>query len=270
MSKSKSRPQQTCDQAQPPHADEQQAAEGSGRDTRGRYATGNPGGPGNPFARRVAQLRAILVETVTDEELRIVAGQLMVKAKFGDLAAIKLLFQYVLGKPAATVNPDAVNVDEVELYRRAPQHATMQEILKERVPEELAVDMLRMSLPYIAQGLADATRDAVNDPEAFYEECARLDALDAGEEELDDEEEEAAEEEPRAVVAGIGEPREPNRAAPSTNGGMNDGPRPRATQPSTNGGMPKAKPQGRPGENGDDPRRSSAGRGPDRRPPRGT
>src|ERR1700687_3237846 len=162
MSKSKSRPEQVCDQMQPPLAEEQQAADPSGRDTRGKYATGNPGGPGNPFARRVAQLRAILVETVTDEELRIVAGQLMVKAKFGDLAAIKLLFQYVLGKPAATVNPDAVNVEEVELYRRAPQHTTMQELLKERVPEALAVDMLRMTLPYIAQGLEDATPSDVN------------------------------------------------------------------------------------------------------------
>src|SRR6202158_54781 len=197
MSKSKSRPEPACDQTQPPHAEAQQAAEDSGRDTRGRYATGNPGGPGNPFARRVAQLRSILLETVTDEELRIVAGQLMVKAKFGDLAAIKLLFQYVLGKPAATVNPDAVNVEEVELYRRAPEHATMQEILKARVPEELAVDMLRMTLPCIAQQLADATRDAVNDPEAFHQECARLDALDAGEEDYDDEEEEEDEEEVR-------------------------------------------------------------------------
>jgi hypothetical protein len=266
MSKSKSRPDQAWDHTQPPHAEEQQAAEPSGRDTGGRYIGGNSGGPGNPFARRVAQLRAVLLETVTDEELRIVAGQLMVKAKFGDLAAIKLLFQYVLGKPAATVNPDAVNVEEVELYRRAPQHATMQEILKERVPEELAVDMLRMTLPYIAQGLADATSDAVNDPGAFREECARLDALDAGEEDFDEEEEEAVVEEraPRGAAP------QSNRAAPSTNGETNDDPRPRATQPSTNGPMPKAKPQAPPSGNGDNYRRSSAQQSPDRRPPRGT
>jgi hypothetical protein len=259
MRKSKSRPEQAQPQAEPPHAEQQQTAEDSGRDTRGRYSGGNAGGPGNPFARRVAQLRAILLETVTDEELRIVAGQLMVKAKFGDLAAIKLLFQYVLGKPAATVNPDAVNVEEVDLYRRAPEHTTMQEILKERAPAELAVDMLRMTLPYVAQGLADAASDAVNDPEAFHEECARLDALDAGEEDFDDEEEEAAEEE-----------RQPVGAAPSTNGETNDNPRSRATRPSTNGQFPKAKPQAGTSDNSDNPRRSSAARGPDRRPPRGT
>src|SRR5439155_1388889 len=86
--------------------DEQQTVENTGRDAQGRFAAGNKGGPGNPFARRVAQLRSILLETVTDEEMRIVAGALVVKAKFGDLAAIKLLFQYLLGKPAATVNQE--------------------------------------------------------------------------------------------------------------------------------------------------------------------
>jgi hypothetical protein len=272
MSKSKSRPAPACDQTQPPHAEQQQAAENSGRDTRGRYASGNASGPGNPFARRVAQLRSILLETVTDEELRIVAGQLMVKAKFGDLAAIKLLFQYVLGKPAATVNPDTVDVEEVDLYRRAPEHTTMQEILKERAPAELAVDMLRMTLPYVAQGLADAASNAVNDPEAFHKECARLDTLDAGEEdfddeeELDDDEEEAAEEERRPVAAAP----QSNHTAPSTNGETNDDPRPRATRPSTNGRPASSKPQARTSGNDDNRGRSFQPPRPDRRPPRGT
>jgi hypothetical protein len=29
----------------------------NGRDERGRFAVGNPGGPGNPFAKRAAALR---------------------------------------------------------------------------------------------------------------------------------------------------------------------------------------------------------------------
>src|SRR5207248_10793741 len=36
-----------------------------GRDARGRFAPGNPGGPGNPFARRVAELRTALLDMVT-------------------------------------------------------------------------------------------------------------------------------------------------------------------------------------------------------------
>src|ERR1700730_10104981 len=92
--------------AEPTHAQEPQPTDNGGRDAQGRFTAGNSGGPGNPFARRVAELRKVLLETVTDSALRIGTGPLMVKAKFGDLAAIKLLFQYVLGKPAATVNPD--------------------------------------------------------------------------------------------------------------------------------------------------------------------
>jgi len=33
-----------------------------GRDTMGRFAPGNSGGPGNPFARKVASLRQALLD----------------------------------------------------------------------------------------------------------------------------------------------------------------------------------------------------------------
>jgi hypothetical protein len=83
-----------------------------GRDARGRFAKGNGGGPGNPFARRMAQLRRILLETVTDAEMSIIAGELVLRAKNGDLAAIKLLFQYVLGKPGGAIDPHAEGLRE--------------------------------------------------------------------------------------------------------------------------------------------------------------
>lgn len=34
----------------------------NGRDSQGRFATGNSGGPGNPYARQVAALRCTLPE----------------------------------------------------------------------------------------------------------------------------------------------------------------------------------------------------------------
>src|SRR5437588_7556061 len=90
------------------------------RDARGRFAAGNGGGPGNPFARRVASLRTILLECVSEDDMRHIAGQLVVMAKSGDLAATKLLFQYVLGKPAATVDPDTLDQQEVDWFCREP------------------------------------------------------------------------------------------------------------------------------------------------------
>src|SRR5260370_14701126 len=150
----------------------------NGRDARGRFTSGNPGGPGNPFARRVAELRKVLLETVTDEELRIVAGQLMVKAKMGDLAATKLLFQYVLGKPAATADPDSLDAQEVELFRRAPVHGEVNDILTARMPAELAAGLMRRVVPYVGQEHARLMFEAITDPEAFAGDPYDLDYLD--------------------------------------------------------------------------------------------
>src|SRR5258708_3284253 len=188
---------------------EQAAAADNGRDARGRFAPGNAGGPGNPFARRVAELRKVLLETVTDDELRIVAGQLMVKAKMGDLAATKLLFQYVLGKPAATVDPDTVDVQEVELYRRAPVHGEVNDVLTARMPAELAAGLMRRVVPYVGQEHAKLMFEAITDPEAFAGDPYDLDYLD----DEDDEDDEELEEEERPVA-------ERGGPAPSTNPAM--------------------------------------------------
>jgi hypothetical protein len=79
-----------------------------GRDSRGRFAPGNLGGPGNPYNRRVAELRRILLEEVSDDAMRVIIQVLLFKAQTGDLAAIKLVLQYVLGKPTPAPDPDAI------------------------------------------------------------------------------------------------------------------------------------------------------------------
>ncbi len=71
----------------------------NGRDASGRFAKGNPGGPGNPFARHVGQLRSALLEAVTAEDMRVVASKLVELAKSGDVRAIKELLDRVLGRP---------------------------------------------------------------------------------------------------------------------------------------------------------------------------
>ena len=64
----------------------------NGRDARGRFVPGNKGGPGNPFARKVAELRKALVNFVTEDAMKHIAFVLKERAMGGDLAAIKLLF----------------------------------------------------------------------------------------------------------------------------------------------------------------------------------
>ena len=120
---------------------------------------------GNPFARRVAELREVMLECVTDKEMEIIVGALMVQAKTGKLAAIKLLFQYVLGKPVATVNPDTLDLQELEQYSRAPEPAAVKDILAARVPADYACNVLRTTLPYLSQSLAELTAESLLGPD---------------------------------------------------------------------------------------------------------
>src|SRR5581483_7032067 len=75
----------------------------------GRFAVGNAGGPGNPFARQTAALRAYLIEHVTERDLQDILDILLLNAKGGHLPSIKLLFAYVLGKPKPVVEPDLLD-----------------------------------------------------------------------------------------------------------------------------------------------------------------
>ena len=90
----------------------------TGRDAKGRFTAGNPGGPGNPFARQIAQLRSSLIRNFSQTDMDLIAQTLKIKAVSGDLAAAKLVFLYVLGKPADVVNPDTIDIEE---YRQIYQ-----------------------------------------------------------------------------------------------------------------------------------------------------
>jgi hypothetical protein len=94
-----------------------------GRDSRGRFAKGNLGGPGNPYNRRVAELRRIMLEEVSDDAMRCIIQVLLFKAQSGDLAAIKLVLQYVLGKPTPAPDPDAVERHEPQPEQQTPRQA---------------------------------------------------------------------------------------------------------------------------------------------------
>jgi hypothetical protein len=94
-----------------------------GRDAGGRFVRGNKGGPGNPHARRVAELRSALLEAVTPERVRCLAERLYERALGGDTAAAKLLLAYALGRPAPPVDPDRLDLDEWRLRQECPHSA---------------------------------------------------------------------------------------------------------------------------------------------------
>src|SRR5262245_39891178 len=75
-----------------------------GRTGDGKFARGNRGGPGNPFARRTAALRKLFLET-SEERWPKVIDALFEKAEAGCVEACKVVVQYTLGKPAKMPEP---------------------------------------------------------------------------------------------------------------------------------------------------------------------
>ena len=90
-----------------------------GRGPGGRFAKGNGGGPGNPYAQRVATLRAALFDACTPQDLSAIVRALVASALGGDVPAAKELLQRLLG-PADAV--DALErIEQIEKRLEAMQ-----------------------------------------------------------------------------------------------------------------------------------------------------
>ncbi len=83
----------------------------TGRDAAGRFVRGNAGGPGNPHGGTVARLRSVLLDEVTDDDLRAVVRALVEAAKAGNIPAAREVLDRTLGRvavPTADVDADAL------------------------------------------------------------------------------------------------------------------------------------------------------------------
>src|SRR5207247_9147011 len=89
----------------------------NGHEANGRFAKGNPGGPGNPFARQVAALRKVILNRLTEEDLLAITEALLAKAKEGSVGAAKLLLAYAIGKPASAPDPDRLDGQELAHFK---------------------------------------------------------------------------------------------------------------------------------------------------------
>ena len=106
----------------------------SGRNPNGRFAPGNKGGPGNPHAAKVAELRSALLEAVTPEDIAEVVGSLLTQAKAGDIAAAKVLFDRCLGRVAlADVGSDSDDEPQVGWWEGIAQGSNAREELVSRI-----------------------------------------------------------------------------------------------------------------------------------------
>jgi hypothetical protein len=122
-----------------------------GRDKNGRFAKGNPGGPGNPFSRQLAQMRQVVLQCVSEADLRDIVAQVVQKAKQGDLAAARLVLSYAVGKPQPAPEPDRLDVEEIDLYQQQAVGLEHLLIPVKALSAALVCDMLRAILPKVEE-----------------------------------------------------------------------------------------------------------------------
>jgi hypothetical protein len=111
----------------------------------GHFAVGNPGGPGNPFARQTAALRAYLIEHVTERDIQDILDILLLNAKGGHLPTIKFLFSYVLGKPKPVVEPDLLDLQEMHMMQQGALPPEALEAACNQLPLDFQVQLARYS-----------------------------------------------------------------------------------------------------------------------------
>jgi hypothetical protein len=122
---------------------------GNGRDSHGRFARGNPGGPGNPFYRHQAELKRQLLAQVTDADVMSVMRVLLGLARDGDLAAIKLFLEYTVGKPSKEVDPDQDELHEWRLQQQTPRLPQVLEVASSGIEPTRANQVARDLVPIV-------------------------------------------------------------------------------------------------------------------------
>ena len=133
----------------------------SDRATGGRFAKNNPGGPGNPFARQTAALRAYLINHVTERDMQDILDILLLNAKGGHLPTIKFLFSYVLGKPKLVVEPDLLDLQEMHMLQQSALPPEALAALANQLPLPLLLQLLNGSQATNQRQATQEAQDAV-------------------------------------------------------------------------------------------------------------
>src|SRR5262249_16953686 len=85
-------------------------------DERGRFARGNKGGPGNPYARHTAARGKAAAEALTPQHIQVVMLAMWELAAKGDKEAARIVLAYGPGKPQPGADPDSLDAHEMRNY----------------------------------------------------------------------------------------------------------------------------------------------------------
>ena len=93
-----------------------------------------------------------------------IAFVLKERAMGGDLAAIKLLFHYVLGKPTESVDPDRLDLDEWQKLQETARPAEEMTTVMGRLPLNTLIDVTKIAWPcQAANSFANPLREWLRD-----------------------------------------------------------------------------------------------------------
>ena len=130
---------------------EKAAKDVTGRNENGQFAKGNPGGPGNPFARQSARLLRVFRNALSEKDLEIIAAKIIEMAKAGDVAAVKLVLAYSIGKPRETPDLDALDQDEWRLHEQNAVKAKDASAVLSSMPAREVNGIVREVLPILSE-----------------------------------------------------------------------------------------------------------------------
>jgi hypothetical protein len=132
------------------------------QDKFGPFLPKNPGGPGNPYARRVAALRKAMQAAVTDDDIMAVTRALIEKAKKGDTAAARLVFQYALGKPQDAPDADRMDLHEWNQIKDESKVRKEMDDAVKGVNPDWAVWFMSMVRPYMTYAYHHTLKNGMN------------------------------------------------------------------------------------------------------------
>jgi hypothetical protein len=97
------------------------------RHTNGRFAEGNPGGPGGS-RRKASELRRAAEDAVTPEIMGMAMRKVAMLALQGNLTAMRILFDRVLGRPAEAPTDEPLDLAPPKLRTAADCSAALQKV----------------------------------------------------------------------------------------------------------------------------------------------
>ncbi len=146
----------------------------AGRDTQGRFAAGNAGGPGGA-RRRSSELRRAAEEAITTEHVAAIMRRATRMALEGNLAAMRFVLERTTGRAAeAPIEAEPLGIALPALHTATDCNAAIERIVESIVAGKVERDAAKLLLDAIQTRLKAIELNELETRLAQLEETARV------------------------------------------------------------------------------------------------